>query len=161
MCIFAKQNVTSDPPFSKIDLISCRNLLIYLDAVLQGRVMPIFHYALKESGFLMLGNSESVGASLELFTIVDKRTKIYTKKTNGRLRGVSVGRRQESYVERRSIPSPESSRKPDIQQAADHFIVSRFAPVGVIVDNEFKIIQFRGATGDYLSRLPAEPLFIC
>ena len=159
MCIFAKQNVTSDPPFSKLDLISCRNLLIYLDPVLQGRVMPIFHYALKDSGFLMLGNSESIGTNLELFTIVDKRTKIYTKKPNGNVRGVAFGRRHVNYVEQSPISTSGTSRKTDIQQVADHFIMSRFAPVGVIVDAEFKIIQFRGATGDYLEPAPGRATF--
>jgi two-component system CheB/CheR fusion protein len=159
MCIFAKQNVTSDPPFSKIDLISCRNLLIYLDPYLQGKVMPIFHYALKPTGFLMLGNSESVGAHMELFTVVDKRTKIYTKKMDGLSGAVSFSRKSEEYLERQRTPLAPDVRKSDIQDAADHFIVSRFAPVGVIIDNDFKIIQFRGATGEYLEPAPGRATF--
>jgi two-component system CheB/CheR fusion protein len=159
MCIFAKQNVTSDPPFSKIDLISCRNLLIYLDPLLQAKVMPIFHYALKPTGFLMLGNSESVGTHLELFSVVDKPTKIYTKKMDGHPSGVSFSRRSEEYLERQRTPLPENVRKSDIQDAADRFIVSRFAPVGVIIDDEFKIVQFRGATGDYLEPAPGRATF--
>ena len=159
MCIFAKQNVTSDPPFSKMDLISCRNLLIYLDTVLQGRVMPIFHYALKPSGFLLLGTSESIGASLDLFTMVDKKSKIYTKKINSLAPGVSFTRRRDEYSEKPPPPMSDSSHKPDIQKAADQFIVSRFAPVGVIIDNDFKIVHFRGATGDYLEPAPGRASF--
>jgi two-component system CheB/CheR fusion protein len=159
MCVFAKQNLTSDPPFSKIDLISCRNLLIYLDTVFQARVMPIFHYALKPHGFLMLGNSESVGSHLDLFNPVDKRAKIYTKKSGNLLPGVSFSRRLEEHFGEERIPMVDRSHAPDIQQAADLFIVSRFAPVGVIIDDDFKIIQFRGATGDYLEPAPGRAAF--
>jgi two-component system CheB/CheR fusion protein len=150
MCIFAKQNLTSDPPFSKIDLISCRNLLIYLDSVFQTRVMPIFHYAMKPSGFLMLGNAESVGTHHDLFDPVDKKAKIYTKKLSGTLPGVVFGRQEELLPEQRQAGQVERHAMPDVQKAADLFIVSRFAPMGVLVDEELKIIQFRGATGDYL-----------
>jgi two-component system CheB/CheR fusion protein len=159
MCIFAKQNVTSDPPFSKIDLISCRNLLIYLDPLLQAKVMPIFHYALKPTGFLMLGNSESVGTHLDLFSVVDKRTKIYTKKSEGLPTMVSFGRRNEEDREKQRAPVTNHVRKTDIQDVADDFIVSRFAPVGVIVDNDCKIVQFRGATGEYLEPAPGRASF--
>ena len=129
MCIFAKQNVTSDPPFSKIDLISCRNLLIYLDPHLQTKVMPIFHYALKPTGFLMLGNSESVGTHLDLFSVVDKRTKIYTKKSEGQATRVSFSRRSEDYLERQRAPGRERAETGHPGRA-DHFIVSRFARWG-------------------------------
>src|SRR5262249_51443636 len=80
MCTFARQNVCEDPPFSRLDLISCRNVLIYLGPELQKKCMPIFHYALNASGFLILGTSETVGAATDLFTLVDKRNKIYAKK---------------------------------------------------------------------------------
>jgi two-component system CheB/CheR fusion protein len=81
MCVFARQNVFSDPPFSRMDLISCRNVLIYLSPVLQKRVIPIFHYALKPSGFLVVGNTEGlVGSGSEIFDMVDRKTKIYQKK---------------------------------------------------------------------------------
>jgi two-component system CheB/CheR fusion protein len=159
MCIFAKQNLTSDPPFSKIDLISCRNLLIYLDLIFQTRVMPVFHYALKTNGFLMLGNSESIGSHSELFSPVDKRAKIYAKKLTDRLPGVSFSRSPQEDPREGRPPAAEQRQAPDIQQAADHFIVSRFAPVGVIVDNDFKIIQFRGSTGDYLEPAPGHATF--
>jgi len=159
MCIFAKQNVTSDPPFSKIDLISCRNLLIYLDTVFQARVMPIFHYALKSNGFLMLGNSESVGSHLDLFTLMDKRAKIYTKKSTGHVASVSFSRPLAERLEEERIPMVEHHQAPDIQQEANRFIVSRFAPTGVIVDDDFKIIQFRGTTGDYLELVPGRATF--
>ncbi|RYZ32554.1 MAG: hypothetical protein EOO72_15205, partial [Myxococcaceae bacterium] len=80
VCIFAQQNLASDPPFSRMDLIVCRNVLIYLGPVLQKKILPIFHYALRPGGFLMLGTSETVGASADLFSLVDKRNKLYRKK---------------------------------------------------------------------------------
>src|SRR5271154_4269211 len=80
MCIFARQNLANDPPFSQMDLVACRNLLIYIQPVLQKKIMPILHYALKPSGFLILGGSESVAAFPNLFSTVDKKHKIYAKK---------------------------------------------------------------------------------
>ena len=80
MCVFAKQNLIKDPPFSRLDLISCRNVLIYFGPVLQKKVIPVFHFALKPSGFLMLGKSEALSAFPELFTLVDKKLKIFLKK---------------------------------------------------------------------------------
>jgi two-component system CheB/CheR fusion protein len=80
MCTFAGQNVCEDPPFSHIDLISCRNVLIYLGPRLKKRCIPIFHYALTRDGYLLLGTSESVGGFADLFALVDKKHKIYAKK---------------------------------------------------------------------------------
>src|SRR5262249_45415133 len=80
MVVFAKQNLISDPPFSRMDLISCRNLLIYLEPELQRKSIPTFHYALKPHGFLFLGASESVGAFANLFEIVDRKHRILAKK---------------------------------------------------------------------------------
>ena len=83
LCIFARQDITRDPPFSKLDLILCRNVLIYLGATLQKRLMSVFHYALKSTGFLMLGNAETVGAGSDYFNTLDKRYKLYSKKIVG------------------------------------------------------------------------------
>src|SRR5216683_1564460 len=80
MVVFARQNLISDPPFSRMDLISCRNLLIYLEPSLQQKALPTFHYALKPDGFLFLGASESIGSFTELFEPVDKKHKIYSRK---------------------------------------------------------------------------------
>ena len=80
MCVFARQNLIKDPPFSRMDLISCRNVLIYFGPVLQKKVIPIFHFALKPTGFLLLGKSEALSAFPELFTLVDKKLKIFLKK---------------------------------------------------------------------------------
>jgi len=82
MCVFAKQNLLQDPPFSRIHLISCRNVLIYLGPVLQKRLMPIFHYALKPRAFLILGRSEGIiGTASDLFELLDRKHKIYCRKS--------------------------------------------------------------------------------
>src|SRR5206468_12637816 len=79
MCLFAKQNAAADPPFSRVDLISCRNLLIYLAPALQKRVIPTFHYALNPNGFLLLGASETIGAFSDLFAPIDREHRIYCR----------------------------------------------------------------------------------
>jgi two-component system CheB/CheR fusion protein len=81
LCVFAKQDISRDPPFSKLDMISCRNVMIYMGPVLQKRVLPLFHYALNPNGILFLGSSETVGGFSDLFNIVDKKYKIYIKKS--------------------------------------------------------------------------------
>src|SRR4029077_7502549 len=81
LVVFARQNLIGDPPFSRMDLISCRNLLIYLEPSLQKKAMPTFHYALKPEGFLFLGASESISGFTELFEPADRKHKIYSKKT--------------------------------------------------------------------------------
>jgi len=150
VCVFARQNLTSDPPFSRLDLISCRNMLIYLEPVLQKKVMPIFHYALNPDGFLMLGSSEGVGSAADLFAIADKKNRIYkSKPTTPRLNFNFV---KSAYVNeslsllKRNVPEPESN----LEQIADRVVLSQYAPVGVIVNVDLDILQFRGQTSQYL-----------
>jgi two-component system CheB/CheR fusion protein len=159
--VFARQNVLSDPPFSRIDLISCRNLLIYLEAGLQKKIMPAFHYALKPGGFLFLGASESVGPCTELFVPVDKKHKIFSKKVAptssfrltlpaARAPQPTLGPRPFTTVER-APGLPESLRlELDAQREADRLSVSQFAPPGVLINAQFQVVQFRGVTGAYL-----------
>src|SRR4029079_2474176 len=80
LCVFARPDLTRDPPFSRLDLIVCRNVLIYLGQSIQTRLMSVFHYALKPSGFLMLGSAETIGPQSDLFTVADKENWIYRKK---------------------------------------------------------------------------------
>jgi len=82
LCVFARQNLIKDPPFSRMDLISCRNLMIYFGPMLQKKALPILHYALNRLGYLMLGRSESIGEFANLFTLIDKSSRIYSKKTS-------------------------------------------------------------------------------
>lgn len=154
MCVFARQNICSDPPFSKLDLISCRNVLIYLGAALQKKILPTFHYGLKPTGFLMLGSSETTGDSSNLFTAVDKKQKIYARKlVPARMALDLITNRTNELVQ------PTPSNDPgwndfDLQKEADRLVLERFAPVGVVIDNDLEILHFRGQTSLYLEPAP-------
>ena len=156
LCTFARHNVATDPPFSRMDLVSCRNLLIYLNPVLQRNVMPLFHYALRSDGVLILGPSETVGAFSDLFGVVEsKRTKLYTKKPRpGRpgARALSLMSSPESAVHPTS--STQDRREPPLFERlgreASRKALARYAPPYVLCDDELNIIEFHGDTGPYL-----------
>lgn len=165
--VFARQNVVSDPPFSRIDLVSCRNLLIYFESGLQQKIIPAFHYALKPGGFLFLGASESVGGYTHLFEPADKKQKIFSKKaaptplfrlplpSERRATDASGRRRPASLAAGAGQALPESMRgglhaELSAQREADRIMVNQFAPPGVLVNEELQIVQFRGPTSAYL-----------
>jgi len=162
MCVFATQNVFNDPPFSHMDLVSCRNVLIYMSPILQKRVIPIFHYALKPTGFLMVGNTEGiVGAGAELFEPADKRHKIYRKKLVSS--PVAFGIPRERF-EHQILPAAnhttagselEPIRTPiELQREADRLLLNRYVPAAVVINDRFEIVQIRGRANRYLE-LPA------
>jgi two-component system CheB/CheR fusion protein len=160
MCIFAKQNVVKDPPFSNLDLVSCRNLLIYLGPVLQRRVIPALHYALKPGGFLMLGSSENLGGFADHFGLVAKKDKIYQKrKTTTRLTTYFAGA---DYLPGR-VPDMRISRTAPaaftIEREVEHVLVNRFVPASIVVNDQLEIVQFHGKTGAYLEPPPGQPSF--
>jgi two-component system CheB/CheR fusion protein len=152
MCVFAVQNVIKDPPFSRLDLAVCRNLLIYLGTVLQAKVLQVFHYALKPTGFLMLGTSESVGSSADLFAVADRKSKIYTRKTAlvPLQYELAAGAAGPSVSHGPGAPRPGI----DIPHQAERIILSRYAPPGVIIDSHLNIQHFRGQTGPYIEPAP-------
>ena len=158
MCAFARQNVTADPPFSHLDLISCRNVLIYLTPVLQKRVIPTFHYALNPSGFLLLGASETVGSFASLFGVVDPKFRIYAKKAAG-LRQYPHFYGEDTYARESADTqvTPLSVSSADWQREADRVVLKEYSPAGVLVNDDLDILQFRGQTGDYLAPPPGEP----
>src|SRR5438552_2727704 len=160
MCIFAKQNIAKDPPFSNLDLISCRNLLIYLGPVLQKRVIPTLHYALKPNGYLMLGGSESLGAFSDHFTLVDKKYKIYQKKQTAAplityLAGLDYGVRKPQTSRPQRMLTPEVP----VDREVDRTLANRFIPASIVVNDEMEILQFRGRTGAYLEPAAGHPTF--
>ncbi|MBW4512977.1 MAG: PAS domain-containing protein [Scytonematopsis contorta HA4267-MV1] len=158
LCVFAKQNLCSDPPFSKLDLVCCRNVMIYFGTVLQRKILPIFHYALKPSGFLMLGTSETVGEFLDLFSLVDKKYKIYARKLTSSRLPLDVVNNNYSLelVNISSRVSDESFNELDLQKEADRIVLNRYAPVGVITNDDLDIVQFRGQTSKYLEPAPGK-----
>ena len=158
LCILSTQNIFSDPPFSRMDLVSCRNVMIYLSQALQKRVIPVFHYALNPTGFLMIGNTEGLlGAGTELFEMADKKQKIYRKKLVST--PVSFGfalREREPDGAALAAPAapprePEPAKIPaELQREADRLLLSRYAPPAVVVDEHMEILQTRGRTGGLL-----------
>jgi len=158
MVVFARQNVIVDPPFSNLDMISCRNVLIYLDGLLQRKIMPVFHYALRPHGFLMLGNSETVGASSDLFGLVNKKFKIYSKKQSYNRPAFPTGHKpvhEVASVGGRAAESGQAEiRVPDLQAQMDKLLLRDFAPAAVLVSSDMEVLHFRGRTGDYLEHSP-------
>ena len=157
MCVFARHNVLTDPPFSQIDLISCRNLLIYLEPALQRRVVPLLHYALKPAGFLLLGSSETIGSYRDLFEVADGGHRCYVKKPSSRKLafGPSAGSRL-GRGDPVSGPARRSPAEDDVQKEAERILLTRYVPPGVLVNADLEILQFRGDTGSFLAPSPGK-----
>lgn len=156
MCIFARQDMTKDPPFSDLDLISCRNVLIYFGPVLQRRVIPIFHYALNPTGFLMLGLSESISSFSNLFTPVDKKYKVFSKKP-GSVK-VTFSFADLDLYEKKVVAQKITTEDPliSLQKEADRIVLTKYAPAGVIINDAMEILFIRGHTGPYLEPASGE-----
>ncbi|HEV2669328.1 MAG TPA: chemotaxis protein CheB, partial [Blastocatellia bacterium] len=162
MCVFARQNVVADPPFSRMDLISCRNLLIYLEPVLQKQILPLLHYALKPTGILWLGSSETTGAASDLFEPEDKKHRFYTKRPatgRPRINYPTGDQRWEKSDRRRRPPAaraerPLTSDETEAQREADRIIAARYAPASALINEEMNVLQLRGDTSPYLEQSP-------
>jgi two-component system CheB/CheR fusion protein len=156
MCVFARHDLGRDPPFSNLDLISCRNVLIYLGATLQTRLIPLFHYSLKSSGFLLLGSSESIGKHSELFTSIDIKYKVYTKNQAANRPTYSFGSGSDPIA---IVHNPKQMKENqtdgfDLQKKTDQLILNHYAPVGVVINNKMEVLQFRGEINPYLRFAP-------
>jgi two-component system, chemotaxis family, CheB/CheR fusion protein len=161
MCVFARQNAFADPPFTRMDLISCRNLLIYLDPVLQKQVLPLLHYALKPPGVLWLGSSETTGVASDLFEPEDKRHRFYARKP-------AMGRPRLNYPTVVQSPEQDIVRRPamervgvtvtdgevDAQLEAERIILARYSPASALVNEEMSVLQLRGDISPYLEQSP-------
>lgn len=155
LIVFATQNVVEDPPFSKVDMISCRNLLIYLDSDVQKKILPLFHYALNRNGFLFLGNSETVGEFGDSFVTIDRKWKLFQ-------RSGSISKAREAM--NLNKPSTKSSRTPlqidlsndrhvsnlSLRQLAQAELLSRHSPVCILINKQCEILYIHGHTGQYL-----------
>jgi len=159
-CIFAQHNLLNDPPFSQMDLICCRNLLIYLEPVLQNKVISLFHYALRPGGFLLLGTSEGVGTASHLFSTVDRTHKVFLKKTTAVRQPVSFSLghpadRAEFAAVRVAPRPPESSwNYLEAQKEFDRRLLTQYAPATVFVNEDLEIIHTRGSVNRYLKLAP-------
>jgi two-component system CheB/CheR fusion protein len=158
MVVFSRQDVLQEPPFSRIDLVSCRNLLIYLEVAAQKRVLRTLHYALRPQGFLMLGTSETVGDCADLFTLEDRKNKLYVTKHGAALANIDMGRGATSLLPApRSVPA--SRPQPNLQSLVDRKVLELYGPAGVVVNEALEIVHFRGQTGEYLNPMPGAASF--
>jgi two-component system CheB/CheR fusion protein len=160
LVVFALQNVVEDPPFSKVDLISCRNLLIYMGPELQTKVVPLFHYALNQGGFLFLGNSETIGEFVDLFAAVDRKWKLYQRKEGvtprlamfdfprpSSLKGETPGRRAEAG---------ERATKIGVRELAQQVLLAHHSPACATINEQCEVLYIHGHTGKYLEPASGE-----
>lgn len=154
MMVFASQSITKDPPFSRLDLISCRNVLIYMGAELQKRVLPLFHYALVTGGFLFLGHSESLGDSADAFGVIDRKWKIFRSK-GGAIPGMpqpgfSLLRSDLETVSERMHATVSDGRRLTYRELTQKILLRDHTPAAVLVDDNSNALFIHGGTGDYL-----------
>jgi chemotaxis methyl-accepting protein methylase/chemotaxis response regulator CheB len=154
MVIFAPQNLIMDPPFTKLDLLSCRNLLIYLSAELQKRVLPLFHYSLNRGGILFLGSAEAVGGFTDLFAPVSGKARIY-RRLDASVRAEPVAFPVSFFHGRaptgEGLPAqPSAPPVANLQVLADQLLLSRYAPAAVLTNDKGDILYISGRTGKYL-----------
>jgi two-component system CheB/CheR fusion protein len=160
MCIFAQHNVVNDPPFSQMDLICCRNLLIYLEPVLQSKVLALFHYASSRGGYLVLGTSESLGNSTNLFAVEDRALRIFSKKATAARPHISfaLGHHSEpgeAHGGRFSSRAREAGwNYLEAQKEFDRRLLTQFAPAAVFLNEDLEVIHSRGTVDRYLKLAP-------
>jgi two-component system, chemotaxis family, CheB/CheR fusion protein len=156
MCVFARHNLLSDPPFSQMDLVSCRNVLIYFAPLAQKRILTTFHYSLKSSGYLLLGTSETPAGATDLFNLVDTKTKLYTRKlVPARLpMNFAAGSMIANANFLKRLSDIDVTNDLDLEKEADRIVLTRYAPAGVVINSDGDVLHFRGQTGSYLEPGP-------
>ncbi|HEX2943720.1 MAG TPA: CheR family methyltransferase [Rhodopila sp.] len=158
LCLFSVHNLLRDAPFSRQDLISCRNLLIYLNADLQSRVIPLFYYALNPNGFLFLGTSENVTRNARLFTTVDKINRIFRRRPDGERRLPNFPLSTPNPPQRAlPIQAVRNAGEQSLRAAAERQLLERFAPAYVVINAEGDLLQSSARTGKYLELPPGTP----
>jgi len=162
MLVFSEQDMIKDPPFSKLDLISCRNLLIYLGGDLQKKIIPLFHYALNPGGMLFLGTSETVGEFADLFALLDRKSKLYQRKEgfHGALR-VTLGQFLPPLTARDAALHPVVGKKTfppaqPLRELTEQALLKQVAPATALVNGQGDILYLHGRTGMYLEPVPGE-----
>lgn len=157
MLVFAPQDIIKDPPFTKLDMICCRNLLIYQDSLPQKKLLPVFHYSLLPGGILFLGTSESIGGHVDLFKLLDKKWKMFKRRdssvTAHSLLEFPIAPAVETEIQIKSIKPPEAVSIPHIAQQK---LLPRFARPSAIINQDSEILYFHGRTGGYLEPAQGE-----
>ncbi len=157
MCVFAVHNFLQDPPFGKMDFISCRNVLIYMETYLQKKALTTFHYALNAKGFLLLGKSETTSSVSDLFVAEVKGKKLFVRKDVPGKFMLAASRRSEQRIRDTDTNLKEENVRTDFQKVADHILLTKYTPAGVVVNEAMDIVHFRGSTGAYLEQSPGKP----
>ena len=160
--VFATHNILTDAPFTKLDLLSCHNLLIYLDAEAQQKMLPLFHYALKPNGILFLGSSETIGGFERLYSVIDRKWKLFRRSeepaTFPRLERFPGGLMKEITEVRADFEAhPGTTRPASILDLIQQVLVARFAPTAVVVNERGEVVYIHGHTGAYLQPAPGPP----
>jgi two-component system CheB/CheR fusion protein len=145
MCVFSVHNLMKDPPFSRIDLVSCQNVLIYIEASPQRKILQAFHYALKPSGFLMLGKSETVGNAADLFEVISNDVKLYRKKQQTKMTAFDFSMRSNSAPNINKL-IPDQRTVADVENEFDKILLTKYVPASVLVNKDLEILRFRGST---------------
>ncbi|MGB8190923.1 MAG: chemotaxis protein CheB [Chitinophagaceae bacterium] len=159
LCVFAPHNVLKDPPFSRLDLISCCNLMIYLDNVLQKKMIAAFYYALNPTGYLVVGKSETVGSAGQLFIQLEKKFRVYSKKQDASRAAAELGYYTplpERGYEGVQTAERKSGNVPELEKMVDDILLTKYIPASVVVNQDMEILQFRGATGFFLEPTPGK-----
>lgn len=167
VCIFAQHNILSDPPFSRMDFISCRNFLIYLETPAQKKAISTFHYALNEGGCLMLGKSETIGTLSQLFAPINKTYKLYSRKNHA-----GVSRIPDLLPRLLNTSTPDKNRNihvlpkksavtssSTLGSTFDQLLLANYVPASVIINHDMEILQFRGQTAQYMTQGPGKATF--
>jgi len=162
MVVFSEHNVINDPPFSNIDLLSCRNMMIYMNKEMQSQLIPLFHYSLNSKGFLFIGSSESISNFSKLFRTVDLKSKIFQKKEDNHLYNVEVqtffSNGSTPEKSRQLVSKPSRENKLQMRELTERSLLKQYAPAGVLVDERGDILYLHGNTGQYLEMPPGEPV---
>jgi two-component system CheB/CheR fusion protein len=159
MCIFAVHNFAKDPPFARMDIITCRNVLIYLDPFLQKKTLTTFHYSLRPNGVLFLGKSETTGNATNLFEPLVRNQKIYARRNTAEsIIPAPFERFENVHIDKQSDVRKKPF-EPDFQKRANELLFSKYTPPGVIINNNKEIIHFHGETRLFLSPPPGKPNF--
>jgi two-component system CheB/CheR fusion protein len=159
MVVFAEQDLVQDPPFSKLDLISCRNVLIYMDLELQEKLLAMFYYVLNPNGYLFLGNSETIGVLTDLFAVIDRRARLFQRKTETtRWKGCAFfpTSRLSGSDGAPQAPTTNPPKAPTFQQITERLLLEQYAPKAVLANSTGDILYVHGDTGSYLRLPPGE-----
>ncbi|MBN2439600.1 MAG: PAS domain-containing protein, partial [Deltaproteobacteria bacterium] len=163
MVVFSLQNLIKDPPFSRLDLVSCRNLMIYMDNILQKKIIPLFHYTLNPGGILFLGTSESIGDHTALFQTLNSQWRVFKRKmslADTKMKMDYPGKG--NYDVTSLIQTDEKNKLPDrpeIQAVVEKLILDEYAPAGVLINDQYEILHFLGKTDRYLTPPTGKPAF--